>query len=118
MGLEDDRISDLAGDVRALTERLGETNVELKGVSTELRMYMAEREKADTRARRYAEIHDQACRDCRKGLDANIVEAAAAGPFVAWTDRYKILVAIGIVLFLMFGQDLGALVVRLIARGG
>ncbi len=110
-------MSQLEGSVRDLIERLGETNTSLGTVATKLDMYMLDRERSDERARRYQDIHDAHCRECQETLRADIALAAKAGPFQDWVNRYKVLVAIALALAVMFGPDLGQIVIRLIAAG-
>ena len=114
---EESRMSQLEASVRDLIERLGETNTSLGIVATKLDSYMADREKADARARRYQDIHDNHCRECQESLRADIALAAKAAPFQQWVNRYKILVAIALALAVMFGPDLGQIVIRLIDSG-
>lgn len=118
MTAEDARVTQLETAVRDLVERLGETNTSLGTVATKLDMYMAERERADKRAYRYQEQHDKACDDCQRMLRGEIAQAAKAGPFVEWVNRYKVLVAIAAALFLMFGREVGLYLVELLTRGG
>lgn len=101
-----------------LISQMGETNAIVGGLTTKLDMYIDERKGADDRARRYAAAHDIACANCQVRLRKEIGEAGADSPFVAWSNHYKVLVAILLAIILMFGPDLGKLLVRLIAQGG
>lgn len=101
-----------------LLSQMGETNSKVSELTAKLDMYMEEREQSDKRARRYVELHDVACTTCQTRLRAEIKAAAADSPFVAWSNHYKVLVAIALAIILMFGPKLGSFLIRLIEQGG
>jgi hypothetical protein len=106
----------------AVSHELGAFKTELadrmRGVEEGLKALQNNRSEDLEEEQRYRVRHDRMCDECETRLRGEITEAAAAAPFEAWINRYRVLVAVTVAVVIMFGRDLGYLLLRILASGG